>query len=738
MTIDFYELTNLIEGSHADPHHILGPHQGKVRVFNPEAEKVEIFNPISPKDRTEATLVHKSGFFEADWPEEKAYKLRFKVASGEEWQSYDPYSFAPLLSELDLYLFANGTHYEIYNKLGAHCVSVNGVEGVSFAIWAPNAVRVSVVGNFNNWHGLRHPMRQLYESGIWELFVPGLSQGDMYKFEIKSQDGQIRLKTDPYGNFNELRPGSASLVYNLDNYQWKDDKWLKSRSKKNPVNGPINIYEVHAGSWKRNENGEFLTYTELAEQLVPYVKKMGYTHVEFMPLAEYPYDGSWGYQVTGYFAPTSRYGTPDEFMAMVDAFHQNGIGVLLDWVPAHFPKDSHGLAYLDGTALYEHPDPRLGEHPDWGTLIFNYGRKEVANFLIANALFWIEKFHIDGLRVDAVASMLYLDYGKREGQQIKNAHGGSENIDAVEFIKHMNSIINEKHPHVLMMAEESTEWTGVTLPVGEGGLGFSLKWNMGWMNDFLSYMSKDSVFRKYHHNQLTFAMMYNHSERFMLVLSHDEVVHGKGSLVNKMPGDVWQKMANLRAAYAFTIGHPGKKLLFMGGEIAQFEEWSEAGELNWFLLDEFESHRQIQNFTKDLNKLYLKEKAFWNDENQGFGGGFEWINPNDIKHSLISFFRRAPKTYRNKQVINPDGTEAQEILVFICNFTPNPWLVHRVGVPIAGTYKEILNSDNKKYGGSNVSNPKALVSEKIEWDNRPYSIEVAVPPLGVSILKLQS
>ncbi|MCL2399548.1 MAG: 1,4-alpha-glucan branching protein GlgB [Defluviitaleaceae bacterium] len=747
MTANAHELMKIVEGSHGDPHHILGLHHVPldskmvkvIRVFNPEATSVEVFVPNSPEKRVEMDKIHNIGFFEATWPDKYGdeYMLDFCAYSGDRWQSYDPYSFGPVLTDLDLHLFGNGTHYEIFNKLGAHPMTVDGVAGVHFAVWAPNARRVSVVGDFNSWHGLRHPMRILQRSGIWEIFIPGIGAGDNYKFEVKALNNNIQLKSDPYSNFNELRPGSASIVYDIDRYKWQDEKWFVSRDNKDPLAGPINIYEVHLGSWQRGDDGRFLTYVELANKLVPYVKKMGYTHVELMPATEYPFDGSWGYQVTGYFAPTSRYGTPDEFMALVDAFHQNDIGVFMDWVPAHFPKDAHGLAYFDGTALYEHQDPRMGEHPEWGTLIFNYGRKEVMNFLIANALFWIEKYHIDGLRVDAVASMLYLDYGKNEGQWVSNAYGGRENIDAVEFIKHMNSIIREKHPNVLMMAEESTEWGGVTKLTKDGGLGFSLKWNMGWMNDFLSYMCKDSVYRKYHHNQLTFAMMYNHSERFLLVLSHDEVVHGKGALINKMPGDVWQKMANLRGAYAFMMGHPGKKLLFMGGELAQFEEWSEAKSLNWFLLDQYEHHQQMQSYVRDLNKMYLNEKALWHNEDQGFGGGFEWINPNDWEHSIFTFFRRAPKMHNDKPVLTPEGNEVQEILVFVCNFTPSPWTAHRIGVPIAGVYKEIINSDEHKYGGSGIINPEPKFSEDIHWDNRPYSIEVAIPPLGVTVLKLQ-
>jgi len=744
MTADVYEMMKIVEGTHSDPHHILGLHStGKgrvIRVFNPEAESVEIFDINVKKGgkRYPMARVHNAGFFEVKWPEKCSsnYMLEFQGYSGDKWQTRDPYSFAPVLSDLDMYLFNNGTHYEIYNKLGAHPMTIDGVDGTLFAVWAPNARRVSVVGDFNAWHGLRHAMRILQSSGIWEIFVPGVSIGDNYKFEVKDFNGNIQTKTDPYSNFNELRPGSASLVYDISVYQWKDDKWMKNRVKKDPLAGPINVYEVHLGSWERGEDGSFLTYNELTERLVPYVKKMGYTHVEFMPVTEYPFDGSWGYQVTGYFAPTSRYGNPAEFMALVDAFHQEGIGVLMDWVPAHFPKDAHGLARFDGTALYEHQDPRMGEHPEWGTLIFNYGRKEVLNFLIANALFWIEKYHIDGLRVDAVASMLYLDYGKEHGQWVANAYGGRENNDAVEFIKHMNSIIREKHPNILMMAEESTEWAGVTRPVSEDGLGFSLKWNMGWMNDFLDYMCKDSVHRKHHHNQITFAMMYNHSERFILVLSHDEVVHGKGALINKMPGDVWQKMANLRAAYGFMMGHPGKKLLFMGGEIAQFEEWSEAKSLNWFLLDEFEYHRQMQEFVRDLNKLYVKEKPFWYDDG-GFSGGFEWINCNDAEHSIISFFRRAPKTYRNKPVLDDAGHQVNEVLVFAANFTPVPCMNYRLGLPADGKYTELINSDDTKYGGGGIVNKGDRDAQHIAWDNNPYSIEIAVPPLGVTVLKLK-
>ncbi|MDR1663605.1 MAG: 1,4-alpha-glucan branching protein GlgB, partial [Clostridiales bacterium] len=582
-TADLYELMKIVNGEHADPHHILGCHEipsGRgtswvVRVFNPEASAVEITVDSMPDKTFPMSLVHTAGFFEAKLSKAKMpfkYTLHVTGHDGSRWQAYDPYAFLPVLTDLDLYLFGQGTHYEIFNKLGAHPMTFDGVDGVSFALWAPNASRVSVVGDFNNWHGLRHPMRQLQNSGVWELFVPGLKNYDKYKFEIKSSAGALFHKTDPYASFNELRPSTASFVYDIGRHQWNDDKWLKEREKNNPLDGPINIYEVHVGSWRRagHDFGRFLSWPELAEQLIPYVKEMGYTHIELMPIMEHPYDGSWGYQVTGFFAPTSRYGSPDEFMDFVDECHRNNIGVLMDWVPAHFPKDAHGLGRFDGTPLYEHADPLKGEQHDWGTFVFDYGRKEVKNFLIANAIFWIEKYHIDGLRVDAVASMLYLDFGKKIYEWSPNEYGGRENLDAVEFIKHMNSVIRGRYPNVMMVAEESTEWQGVTKPTEEDGLGFSLKWNMGWMNDFLSYMKLDSINRKYRHNNLTFGMVYAYTENFILVLSHDEVVHGKGAMVNKMPGDVWQKLANLRSAYGFMMGHPGKKLLFMGGEFGQF------------------------------------------------------------------------------------------------------------------------------------------------------------------------
>ena len=663
--------------------------------------------------------LHADGFFEvtiADREEWFRYQLEYTDADGNTWRSYDPYSFSPTLSEFDRHLFGAGTHYEIYEKMGGRLMTHEGARGAAFSVWAPNAKAVSVIGDFNNWDARRSPMRRLGESGIWELFLPAAAEGDKYKFHVTQCDGRVVDKTDPYGVYAEVRPNNASVLYPLKRYKWKDRRWMTARKKYNFKTAPMNIYEVHLGSWKRAEGDRFLTYTELAEQLIPYVKEMGYTHIEMLPVEEHPFDGSWGYQVTGYYAPTSRYGSPDEFKQFVDACHQNGISVILDWVPAHFPKDDFALARFDGTALYEHQDPRLGEHIQWGTYIFNYGRKEVANFLLANALYWMDIFHIDGLRVDAVASLLRLDFCKEEGQWLPNVYGGSENLEAIEFLKHMNSVIAEREPGALMIAEDSTAWPGVTKKVDEGGLGFSLKWNMGWMNDFLSYIKLDPIYRKYHQNKLTFGMAYHYAENFVLVLSHDEVVHTKSSMIGKMPGDVWQSFANLRLSYGFMMGHPGKKLLFMGGEFAQYSEWSEARSLDWHLL-QYADHQEMQAYVKELNHLYTEEPAFWAEDFDP--NGFQWIECDDAESSIVSFVRRS---------------EEKE-LVFLCNFTP---VVHRgfsLGVPQEGVYHERLNSDAARFGGSDVINAVPLQSKAEPAGRCPFRVELDVPPLGMVILE---
>ncbi|GHU51600.1 1,4-alpha-glucan branching enzyme GlgB [Clostridia bacterium] len=731
-TVDMVELMDIINSQYADPHHILGMHEISVRnkpalavrAFIPQAKSVTVIDDADEKKTYDADLVHVDGFFEVIIPREKWFKYKLKITwhDGNEWVTYDPYSFPPVLGDFDLQLFGEGNHYQIYEKLGAHFETVNGVEGVLFAVWAPNARRVSVIGSFNSWDGRRNQMRIRQSSGIWELFVPGLCQCDHYKYEIKTGSGLVIQKSDPYGNFFELRPSSSGLIYDLNKYKWSDDEWYKNRSQSNIYKSPINIYEVHFGSWKRKEDDgyRYYSYLELAEELIPYVKDMNYNYIELMPVEEHPFDGSWGYQVTGYYAPTSRYGSPDEFMYFVDKCHQAGIGVILDWVPAHFPKDAHGLSNFDGSALYEHEDPRQGEHPDWGTKIFNYGRSEVKNFLIANAIFWIEKYHVDGLRVDAVASMLYLDYGKRDGQWVPNEYGGKENFRAVEFMRHMNSIVLSKHPQTLMIAEESTAWGGVTLPpdVNQSTLGFNFKWNMGWMNDYLHYIQKEPVHRRYHHGTLTFSMVYAYTENFILVLSHDEVVHGKRSLINKMPGDLWQKCANLRLTVGFMLAHPGKSLLFMGSEFGQFDEWSEERQLDWFLL-EYEHHRQIKTFVQHVNGLYLNERALWFDDFSQ--DGFEWITYWDADRSILAFVRRAEYP--------------GEDIVVVANFTPVAYLNFRIGATRKAEYREIMNSDNPIYGGSGIMNTSPIWSEEISWDGKPYSLELNIPPLGVSLLK---
>ena len=726
-TTKLYDIFHIVNGEHSDPHTVLGMHEieedGRkavvVRAFLPDAAGITVIDYANKRKKYPMERLHADGFFEvtiADREEWFRYQLEYTDADGNTWRSYDPYSFSPTLSEFDRHLFGAGTHYEIYEKMGGRLMTHEGARGAAFSVWAPNAKAVSVVGDFNNWDPRRSPMRKLGESGIWELFLPAAAEGDKYKFHVTQCDGRVVDKTDPYGVYAEVRPNNASVLYPLKRYKWKDRRWMTARKKYDFKTAPMNIYEVHLGSWKRAEGNRFLTYTELAEQLIPYVKEMGYTHIEILPVEEHPFDGSWGYQVTGYYAPTSRYGSPDEFKQFVDACHQNGISVILDWVPAHFPKDDFALARFDGTALYEHQDPRLGEHIQWGTYIFNYGRKEVANFLLANALYWMDIFHIDGLRVDAVASLLRLDFCKEEGQWLPNVYGGSENLEAIEFLKHMNSVIAQREPGALMIAEDSTAWPGVTKKVDEGGLGFSLKWNMGWMNDFLSYIKLDPVYRKYHHNKLTFGMAYHYAENFVLVLSHDEVVHTKSSMIGKMPGDVWQSFANLRLSYGFMMGHPGKKLLFMGGEFAQYSEWSEARSLDWHLL-QYVDHQEMQAYVKELNHLYAEEPAFWAEDFDP--NGFQWIECDDAESSIVSFVRRSK----------------EKELVFLCNFTP---VVHRgfsLGVPQEGVYHERLNSDAARFGGSDVINAAPLQSKAEPCNRCPYRVELDVPPLGMVILE---
>lgn len=625
------------------------------------------------------------------------------------------------IGELDQYLFGQGTHYDLYKKMGSHLVTDGRRKGAYFAVWAPNAKSVSVVGDFNNWDKDKNPMVREEPLGIYTCFIQGIEEDMIYKYCIETKTGDFLYKADPFANYAEVRPGTASKVHDISNIKWSDSVWMEKRASWNMDENPMSIYEVHIGSWKQHpgeEEERFYNYREFAVEAVKYMKEMGYTHIELMGIAEHPYDGSWGYQVTGYFAPTSRYGTPEDFAYMINYFHRNKIGVILDWVPAHFPRDAHGLADFDGTAVYEYADPRKGEHPDWGTKIFDYGKSEVKNFLISNALFWMEYFHVDGLRVDAVASMLYLDYGKQDGQWVANKYGGNQNLEAIEFFKHLNSVVLGRNPGAVMIAEESTAWPKVTGKPEEDGLGFSLKWNMGWMHDFLEYMKLDPYFRKEHHNQMTFAMTYAYSEKYVLVLSHDEVVHLKCSMLNKMPGLGFDKYANLKVGYAFMMGHPGKKLLFMGQDFAQLREWSEERELDWYLLEEPE-HQYLQAFTRDLLKLYKKNKAMYEQDTVGYG--FEWVNANDGYRSIFSFIRHSKNNKKN--------------LLFVCNFTPMEWADYRVGVPRRKQYKLILNSDEKQYGGKGEERPLVYKAVKQECDGRPYSFAYKLPPYGVAVFE---
>ncbi len=713
---------------HPDPHTWLGVHPrrgGKggcvVRAWEPGAEEGWVIRkgrkPV-PMER-----IHPEGLFES--PEIKArmplrYKLRFKFPGGAEVEKEDPYSFLPTLGDFDLYLFGEGNHQDIWRFLGAHPREHQGVKGTSFAVWAPNAVRVSVVGDFNGWDGRKHPMRVLGSSGIWEIFLPGVGEGALYKFEIKTQAGHLLLKSDPYALKMELRPRTASVVTRLEGFQWGDREWMEERAKTDPRTRPMSIYEVHLGSWRRvpEEGNRWLTYREMAPLLVEHVKWLGFTHIELMPVMEHPLDESWGYQVVGFYAPTSRFGDPDDFRWFVDYCHRNGIGVILDWVPAHFPKDAHGLARFDGTALYEHEDPRLGEHPDWGTLVFNYGRHEVRNFLTANAVYWLDQFHVDGLRVDAVASMLYLDYSRKEGEWIPNRYGGRENLEAIAFLQRTNELVYGRFPGVISVAEESTAWGGVTLPVYLGGLGFGFKWNMGWMHDILEYFSKDPIYRRYHHGNLTFAMLYAWTENFILPLSHDEVVHGKGSLLSKMPGDRWQQLANLRLLYAYMAAQPGKKLLFMGGEFGHPWEWWHGESLPWHLCA-YPEHKKLMEYVRDLFHFYRETPALWERDHDP--EGFQWVDFHDVNGSVVAFLRK--------------GKDPGDFVFFAFNFTPVPREGYVFGVPHAGPYKEVLNSDSEFYGGSNMGNAGMVTAEPHPSHGFPASVRITLPPLGAVALK---
>jgi len=736
------DIALIVRGEHSDPFAVLGPHwmeqDGKkslaIRVFRPNAAEVTVLWG-KKAEAHRATRIHPDGVFEARIPASNAgktqseavppgaYRLQIRFSDGNVFETYDPYAFPPVLTEYDLYLSGEGTHYQKYEKLGAHVREVAGVRGVHFGVWAPNARRVSVVGNFNLWDGRVHPMRHRGASGIWEIFIPGMDEGEVYKFEILSSVGNtLGLKTDPYGFAGEMRPNNASVVRTIDGYKWKDTAWMESRSLRDWLHSPMTIYELHAGSWRRKpeEGNRWLTYRELAEELLPYVKRMGFTHIELLPIMEHPLDASWGYQTVGYFAVTSRFGSPADFMYFVDRCHQQEIGVILDWTPAHFPRDAHGLGLFDGTHLYEHADPRRGAHPDWGTLVFNYGRNEVENFLVSNALFWLDKYHLDGLRVDAVASMLYLDYSRKPGEWIPNTFGGRENLEAIAFLKHLNEVLHSRHPGALMIAEESTSWPAVSRPTYVGGLGFDLKWNMGWMNDTLRYFALDPLFRQHHHNELTFSMIYAFQENFVLPLSHDEVVHGKRTLLEKMPGDDWQKFANLRLLFGYMYAHPGKKLLFMGSELAERNEFWEEGSVDWSL-EESPAHRGVQRLLSDLNRLHATERPFFEVDFEW--AGFEWIDANDAAASILSFIRRAR---------NPE-----DFVVVVCNFTPVLRLDYRVGVPAAGYYREILNSDSAYYEGSDAGNAGGVRAEPIPWNGRPWSIKLKVPPLAAVYFKPQ-
>lgn len=736
LILEVSEVESLVHGGYqGDPFAVLGMHTGEdqegrkalyIRTIQPQAQTVEVIRRDNRQSLGQMRRVHSDGLFQLDLMDQSLffdYFFRITLHSGQTYECEDVYRFLPVLGELDLYLYGEGNHMQIYDKLGSHIMTHQGIEGVLFAVWAPNAKRVSVVGLFNDWDGRRHMMRPRGSSGIWELFIPGMQKWDIYKYELIGVDGRLLpLKSDPFGFAFEMRPKTGSLVFDRKAYQWTDEAWLaEGRKKANDLAQPISVYELHMGSWRRNslENNRWLTYREMAEELPTYLKETGFTHVEFLPLAEYPFDGSWGYQITGMYAPTSRYGSPDDFKYLIDSLHKAGIGVIMDWVPAHFPRDAFGLANFDGTALYEHADPRKGEHKDWGTKIYNYGRNEVSNFLLANALFWIKEYHIDALRVDAVASMLYLDYSRKEGEWIPNQYGGRENLEAIAFLRRLNEVVFAEGQGATTFAEESTAWPMVSRPTYVGGLGFGYKWNMGWMHDTLHYMSENPIHRKYHHNELTFSLLYAFSENFILPLSHDEVVHGKGPMIDKMPGDMWQKFANLRLYYSYMFMHPGKKLLFMGNELAVRTEWRFADSLDWSLLKN-PKHKGVQQLVSDLNKLYRKMPALY--ENDFEAGGFEWVDGNDFENSCFTFIRHDKKK--------------KESLVVACNFTPVPRYNYRIGVNESGIYREVFNSDLAVYGGSDVKNIGDIQTEEPGWNFKPYDIQVVLPPLAVVCFKL--
>jgi 1,4-alpha-glucan branching enzyme len=720
-TIAPTELESLVRREHSNPHAVLGAHPERdgvvIRALRPGACSVTVH--VQDGSASELSQIHAGGVFEGLLEEAElplSYQLEVDYGDAGTYTIHDPYSFLPTLGELDIYLVGEGRHEQIYEKLGSHPMEHQGVTGTAFTVWAPSARAVSVVGDFNSWDGRLHAMRTLGSSGVWELFLPDVGPGVRYKYEIVGADGELVLKADPYALQTEVPPKTASVVFRSD-HQWSegDARWLSERADAEPLNAPVSIYEVHLGSWRLNslEGNRPLSYPELADELAAYVKDMGFTHVELLPVMAHPFSGSWGYQVTGYYAPTPRYGTPDEVRAFVQRLHESGVGVILDWVPAHFPRDQFALARFDGTALYEHADPRRGEHPDWGTLVFNLGRHEVRNFLISNALFWLREYHVDGIRVDAVASMLYLDYSRREGEWVPNHFGGREDLDAVAFLKQLNEVLYAREPGLISAAEESTAWPGVSRPTYVGGLGFGFKWNMGWMHDTLDYFQQDPIYRRYHHHELTFSLMYAFSENFILPLSHDEVVHGKGSLLNKMPGDRWQKLANLRALYAYMWAHPGKKLLFMGCEFAQESEWSHERSLDWHLLEQGD-HAGIQSLVRDLNHLYRDEPALWEVDSDP--SGFWWIEPNDADANVVAFARQS--------------RDGERVLVFVANLSPVPREDYRLGLPRSCRWREAINTDSTFYGGSDMGNLGGVVPEPIPWHGQPVSAEVTLPPLA--------